>query len=128
MFSCGADNPIDVQKRNMLRLTAKSTQFGKRTFTSWLIESAGTVPLQRRKDYINEDVDNTASMSKLIEASERHSTLPHVSHMSLLQALETGDAVCLFPEGASRYHPTIAPLKTGGLRRLLSFDITEILM
>ena len=24
------------------------------------------------------------------------------------------DAVCLFPEGASRFHPTIAPLKTGG--------------
>ena len=32
-----------------------------------------------------------------------------------MQALETGDAVCLFPEGMSRYHPTIAPLKTGGL-------------
>lgn len=26
-----------------------------------------------------------------------------------------GGAVCLFPEGASRYHPTIAPLKTGGM-------------
>jgi hypothetical protein len=25
-----------------------------------------------------------------------------------------GDAICLFPEGMSRYHPTIAPLKTGG--------------
>lgn len=31
-----------------------------------------------------------------------------------LQALEAGDAVCLFPEGMSRYHPTIAPMKTGG--------------
>jgi hypothetical protein len=30
------------------------------------------------------------------------------------QALELGDAVCLFPEGMSRFHPTIAPLKTGG--------------
>ena len=28
-----------------------------------------------------------------------------------------GDAVCLFPEGMSRYHPTIAPLKTGGVSR-----------
>jgi glycerol-3-phosphate O-acyltransferase/dihydroxyacetone phosphate acyltransferase len=35
----------------MLRLTAKATQFGHRTFTSWLIESAGTVPIKRRKDY-----------------------------------------------------------------------------
>jgi hypothetical protein len=30
------------------------------------------------------------------------------------KALELGDAVCLFPEGFSRFHPTIAPLKTGG--------------
>lgn len=35
--------------------------------------------------------------------------------MLFVQALEQGDAVCLFPEGASRYHPTIAPLKTGGI-------------
>lgn len=55
------------QRRNLLRLTAKSTQFGKKTLTSWLIESAGTVPLQRRKDYIDGQVDNTEAMSKLME-------------------------------------------------------------
>lgn len=32
-----------------------------------------------------------------------------------LQALELGDAVCLFPEGISRYHPAMSPLKTGGM-------------
>jgi len=36
--------------------------------------------------------------------------------ISGFQALELGDAICLFPEGASRYHPTIAPLKTGVAR------------
>jgi glycerol-3-phosphate O-acyltransferase/dihydroxyacetone phosphate acyltransferase len=52
----------------MLRLTAKATQFGRRTFTSWLIESAGTVPLKRRKDYADpEGVDNTEVMGKLME-------------------------------------------------------------
>ncbi|KAG6830459.1 hypothetical protein H0H92_000612 [Tricholoma furcatifolium] len=85
----------------MLRLTAKATQFGHRTFTSWLIESAGTVPIQRRKDYQDGKIDNTEVMLKLVEA------------------LEMGDAVCLFPEGMSRYHPTIAPLKTG-VARLVS--------
>lgn len=55
------------QRRNLLRLTAKSTQFGKKTFTSWLIESAGTVPLQRRKDFENGEVDNSAVMEKLME-------------------------------------------------------------
>ncbi|KAK7035454.1 hypothetical protein VNI00_011747 [Paramarasmius palmivorus] len=90
----------------MLRLTAKSTQFGKKTFTSWLIESAGTVPIQRRKDYEDKAVDNTEVM------------------LHLMKALETGDAVCLFPEGMSRYHPTIAPFKTG-VARLVSDVMTR---
>jgi len=51
----------------MLRLTAKSTQFGHRTFTSWLIESAGTVPIKRRKDFGGNQVDNTEVMDKLME-------------------------------------------------------------
>lgn len=36
------------------------------------------------------------------------------------KALELGDAICLFPEGMSRFHPTIAPLKTGGNCSILS--------
>jgi glycerol-3-phosphate O-acyltransferase/dihydroxyacetone phosphate acyltransferase len=51
----------------MLRLTAKDTQFGRRTFTSWLIESAGTVPIQRRKDYADGNIDNRESMKTLME-------------------------------------------------------------
>lgn len=52
----------------MLRLTAKATQFGHKTFTSWLIESAGTVPIKRRKDYAREeDADNAEAMLKLME-------------------------------------------------------------
>lgn len=92
---------IPTHRRNMLRLTAKATQFGRRTFTSWLIESAGTVPIKRRKDYIDGKADNSDVMEKL------------------MQALELGDAACMFPEGMSRYHPTIAPLKTG-VARLVS--------
>lgn len=51
----------------MLRLTAKSTQFGRRTFTSWLIESSGTVPIKRRKDFPEGDVDNSEVMETLME-------------------------------------------------------------
>lgn len=51
----------------MLRLTAKSTQFGKKTLTSWLIESAGTVPIQRRRDFADGTVDNSQVMLKLRE-------------------------------------------------------------
>ncbi|KAJ3857475.1 hypothetical protein EV368DRAFT_30205 [Lentinula lateritia] len=88
---------VPSNRRNMLRLTAKSTQFGKKTFTSWLIESAGTVPIHRRKDF-DGPVDNSQAMT------------------SLIKALEDGDAVMMFPEGMSRFHPTIAPLKTGVAR------------
>jgi glycerol-3-phosphate O-acyltransferase/dihydroxyacetone phosphate acyltransferase len=88
---------IPSWRRNMLHLTAKSTQFGKKTFTSWLIEAAGTVPIQRRKDFVEGMVNNDMAMEKMS------------------QTLERGGAVCLFPEGGSRYHPTIAPLKTGGM-------------
>lgn len=51
----------------MLRLTAKSTQFGRKTFTSWLIESAGTVPIKRRKDFPEGDADNSEVMETLMQ-------------------------------------------------------------
>ena len=60
---------IMIQQRNMLRLTAKATQFGRRTFTSWLIESAGTVPIKRRKDYADGSADNSDVMEKLMQVS-----------------------------------------------------------
>lgn len=56
----------------MLRLTAKSTQFGRKTFTSWLIESAGTVPIKRRKDFPEGDTDNSEVMETLMEAKSIH--------------------------------------------------------
>ena len=46
-------------------MTAKATQFGKKTFSSWLIEAAGTVPLKRRKDTPDVDVDNNEVLEKL---------------------------------------------------------------
>jgi hypothetical protein len=51
--------------RNMLHLTAKSTQFGKKTFTSWLIEAAGTVPIQRPKDFAEGVANNDTALAKL---------------------------------------------------------------
>ena len=44
-----------------------------------------------------------------------HGISPDLHLLPSGQALELGDAVCLFPEGMSRFHPTIAPLKTGGI-------------
>lgn len=114
-----------LQRRNMLRLTAKATQFGHKTFTSWLIESAGTVAIKRRKDYARkEDADNSDAMSKLVEVRLESTNEWLNWYIGFFQALELGDAICLFPEGASRYHPTIAPLKTG-VARIVSDVLTR---
>jgi len=52
-----------IPNRDMLRLTAKSTLFGQKTITSFVMESAGAVPLMRRKDYADGTaIDNTSSM------------------------------------------------------------------
>lgn len=56
----------------MLRLTAKSTQFGRKTFTSWLIESAGTVPIKRRQDFPEGDANNSQVMGNLMEVSRMY--------------------------------------------------------
>lgn len=41
----------------------------------------------------------------------------------MIQSLGAGDCVCLFPEGMSRYHPGMAPLKTG-VARIVSDTLT----
>jgi glycerol-3-phosphate O-acyltransferase/dihydroxyacetone phosphate acyltransferase len=51
----------------MLHLTSKSTQFGKKTLTSWLVEAAGTVPIERRKDFAEGVANNDASVAKLVQ-------------------------------------------------------------
>jgi len=72
----------------MLRLTAKSTQFGRRTFTSWLIESAGTVPIKRRKDFNDESVDNYGVMEKLMEVRQTSGST-ELTHVRVYEGLET---------------------------------------
>lgn len=57
-----------MQRRRLLRMTAKDTQFGKKTFTSWLIESVGTVPIKRRKEH-GESTDNTEVLENLVRVS-----------------------------------------------------------
>jgi hypothetical protein len=62
-----AAQTVPTKIRDMLHLTAKSTQFGKKTFTSWLIEAAGTVPIERRKDFAGGMINNDAAMAKLTQ-------------------------------------------------------------
>jgi len=44
----------------------------------------------------------------------------------LIKALEEkGDMICMFPEGVSRYHPEMAPLKQG-VSRIISDTLTRV--
>jgi len=55
-----------------MRFTAKASLFGQKTFSSWLIEAAGTVPIQRRKDNPDGTADNSGAMTALIEVCRVH--------------------------------------------------------
>ncbi|KAK9893278.1 hypothetical protein P389DRAFT_21761 [Cystobasidium minutum MCA 4210] len=90
---------VPLSKRKWIRMTAKSTLFGLRTFSSWLIESVGTLPVKRPWDMPGKKVDNTAVFETLMQAIEKN-----------------GDMVCMFPEGISHYSPGLAPLKSGVAR------------
>lgn len=48
-------------------MTAKDSQFGRRTLTSWFIESVGTLPIKRRKDHVEGEADNTEVMASLVQ-------------------------------------------------------------
>uniref|UniRef100_A0A0K3CPL7 BY PROTMAP: gi/472581825/gb/EMS19540.1/ acyltransferase [Rhodosporidium toruloides NP11] n=1 Tax=Rhodotorula toruloides TaxID=5286 RepID=A0A0K3CPL7_RHOTO len=97
---------VPSSRRSFLRLTAKDTQFGRGTFTSWLIESAGTLPIKRPNDHKGEKVDNS------------------VVFATLIRALEKGHMTVLFPEGMSRYWPQIAELKQG-VSRIVADTLTR---
>ncbi|KAF9294787.1 hypothetical protein BGZ88_003313 [Linnemannia elongata] len=86
---------VPPKSRSMIRMTAKDTFWHKPGVFNYVIKSAGTIPIKRRKDYDNQKVDNANTMSALIDS------------------LGTGSCVCMFPEGISRYHPRLAPFKAG---------------
>eukprot|EP00163_Fabomonas_tropica_P027413 TRINITY_DN526_c1_g1_i8.p1 TRINITY_DN526_c1_g1~~TRINITY_DN526_c1_g1_i8.p1 ORF type:complete len:440 (+),score=95.24 TRINITY_DN526_c1_g1_i8:525-1844(+) len=74
-------------------MTAKDTLWNDPAFGPW-IASMGAIPIARRQDH-NGNADNKGAFSRLIGA------------------LSEGKHVCLFPEGISRYHSALAPLKNG---------------
>ncbi|KEI37194.1 uncharacterized protein L969DRAFT_19729 [Mixia osmundae IAM 14324] len=96
-----------VKKRTLLRLTAKDTHFRQRTLSSWLIEKAGALPIQRQKDHLGSEIatGNAKTFQRLVES------------------LTQGDCLALFPEGISRHHPKLAPFKTG-VARIASAALT----
>ena len=88
-------------------LTAKATLL-EHPITRWLLQSVGVVPLRRASD----DVSRAAGAP--LDPSRNAAAFAAV-----LDALEAGRVVLLFPEGKSHSEPELAPLKTGLARMAL---------
>ena len=84
-----------------LTLTAKATLM-ENAFLAWLLPLVGVVPLRRAADEKKRSVDGTVDTSRNAGAFR-----------ALLDALESGKTILIFPEGKSHSESSLAPLKTG---------------
>jgi len=66
-------------------LTAKDTQFHRGTFSSFLIENAGTLPIKRPKDHNGQKVDNSIVFEQLIKALEEKGDMIARQNLSFLR-------------------------------------------
>ena len=84
-----------------LTLTAKATLMDN-AFLAWLFPAVGVVPLRRASDERKKAANSKLDAARNTSAFE-----------SILDVLEKGGMVLIFPEGKSHSEPALAPLKTG---------------
>jgi 1-acyl-sn-glycerol-3-phosphate acyltransferase len=87
-----------------LTLTAKATLMDN-VFLRWLFPVIGVVPLRRVSDEMKKQSADRVDPARNTSAFE-----------SILDVLEKGEMILIFPEGISHSNPQLAPLKTGASR------------
>ena len=87
-----------------LTLTAKATLMDN-MFLRWLFPIIGVVPLRRVSDEKKRQSSGNVDPARNVSAFE-----------SILDVLEKGEMILIFPEGISHSNPQLAPLKTGASR------------
>jgi len=87
-----------------LTLTAKAT-LTDNVFLAWLFRTVGVVPLRRVGD------EQKKNANAKIDVARNSGAFG-----SILDVLERGGAILIFPEGKSHSDPELAPLKTGASR------------
>ena len=92
---------IGCTLRRPITLTAKATLL-ENPVTRVLFRLAGVVPLHRASDAVQPGGDGVLDPDRNANA-----------FVAVLDVLEEGGVVLLFPEGKSHSDPTLAPLKTG---------------
>ena len=85
-----------------LTITAKATLMDN-AFLAWLLPAVGVVPLRRAGDEKRKNISGAkVNLARNVDAFR-----------NLLDTLETGRMILIFPEGKSHSEPALAPLKTG---------------
>lgn len=84
-----------------LTITAKATLMDN-SFLAWLFPRVGVVPLRRTSD------ERARSGNEQIDATRNTGAFTRI-----LDVLEKGGMILIFPEGKSHSDPELAPLKTG---------------
>jgi 1-acyl-sn-glycerol-3-phosphate acyltransferase len=92
-----------------ITITAKATLFESRLL-GWFLRTAGVVPLRRASDE-RQRLVAAAAGSKPVDRARNTEAF-----RAILERLEQGDAVLIFPEGKSHDEPALAPLRTGPAR------------
>lgn len=87
--------------RRPVVLTAKATLL-ENPVTRFLLRAAGVVPLRRASDALRPGGDGVLDPARNADA-----------FAAVLDVLDAGGVVLLFPEGKSHSDPALAPLKTG---------------
>src|SRR5215212_3812574 len=87
-----------------LTMTAKATLMDN-AFLRWLFPIVGVVPLRRVSDELKKRGAGKVDAARNVGAFE-----------AILDVLEKGEMVLIFPEGISHSNPELAPLKTGASR------------
>ena len=90
-----------------LTFTAKATLMDN-AFLAWLFPNVGVVPLRRVKDEVIRNVDQPPDVARNASA-----------FVNILDVLEKGGMILIFPEGISHSNPELAPLRTGTSRLAL---------
>ncbi|HEX5580037.1 MAG TPA: lysophospholipid acyltransferase family protein, partial [Gemmatimonadaceae bacterium] len=92
-------------------LTAKATLW-ENPFLAVLLPRVGIVPLRRAQDERKRRAESAAG-EELRETAPTDASRNETSFAALLDVLERGGAVLIFPEGKSHSEPQLAPLRTG---------------
>jgi 1-acyl-sn-glycerol-3-phosphate acyltransferase len=92
-----------------ITITAKATLFENRML-GWFLRTAGVVPLRRASD------ERQRRAGTVADAEHLDQTRNTEAFRAILERLERGGAVLIFPEGKSHDEPALAPLRTGPAR------------